>query len=92
MSEEWPCECDWTGWSGCFKTEEMPESVPIKLPDKAGKYLVRVFDDDNYEEESEFSLLKKNWGQVTNQAISNWEIDYCDNWTGHTGVYAWKVM
>lgn len=90
-SEGWKCECDWDGWSGCFKTDEMPESVPIKNPDKDGLYKVRVFEGgDNHEAESQFSLKQKNWGQITNEAVSLWEYEYNDNWMGFRGVYAWK--
>ena len=60
-------------------------------PDTDGVYEVRVFEDGDYnEEESEFSMTEKNWGQCTNQCISKWKIEYCDNWLGVIGVYAWK--
>jgi hypothetical protein len=89
--DAWKCECDWKGWFGCFKTEEMPESVQIKNPDKDGIYEVRAFEDgDNHETESEFSLITKNWGEYTNQAISHWKYEYDDNWMGFRGIYAWK--
>lgn len=92
-TEEWTCECDWNGWYGVFKTEEMPESVVIKIPDKDGTYQVRVFEEgDNYEENSEFSCLEKNWGEYTNQAISHWKITYDDGWMGYRGVYAWAPL
>lgn len=90
-SEHWKCECDWEGWYACFKTDQMPQNIYIKNPDRDGKYLVRIFEDgDDYEDESAFSLIEKNWGQCTNDAISNWEVDYCDGWMGYRGVYAWK--
>ena len=91
--DDWKCECDWDGWFLCFECEAVRETqAPIKcIPDKDGKYLVRVFEDgDDYEDESEFSLENKNWGESTNQAISHWKIEYNDNWTGYRGVYAWK--
>ncbi len=68
--------------------------MPIKkIPEKEGIYCVRVFEDgDDHETESEFSSKEKNWGEYTNQAISNWKIEYCDNWTGFRGVYAWKEL
>lgn len=89
--EVWKCDCDWQRWFACFKTDQMPENICIKRPDKDGVYKVRVFGDgDNYEDESEFSSVEKNWGEATNQAISNWKIEYDDNWTGYRGVYAWK--
>lgn len=47
-------------------------------------------DGDDNETESEFSLTEKNWGHLTNQAISHWEIVYDDNWMGFRGVFAWK--
>ena len=93
----WVCQCDWEGWFLCWKQENLdihsiPIDVPIKkIPDKDGIYLVRVFEDgDDNEVESEFCLLEKNWGEVTNQAISHWKIVYNDNWMGYRGVYAWK--
>ena len=91
--DKWTCECDWDGWYLCYEHDNLPCQVPIKIiPEKEGNYLVRVFDDggDNYEEESEFSLEEKDWGQSTNQAISHWQIEYNDNWAGYKGVYAWK--
>ncbi len=93
----WICECDWEGWNLCWEQENedlhsIPVPVPIKkIPDKDGIYQVRVFEDgDDDEVESEFSLIPKNWGQSTNQAISNWKITYEDGWCGYRGVYAWK--
>lgn len=93
----WVCECDWEGWYLCWEQTNkdlhlIPFTVPVKeIPDKNGIYQVRVFEDgDDNESESEFSIIKKNWGQVTNQAISHWKIAYNDNWMGYRGVYAWK--
>lgn len=92
----WKCECDWKDWFLCFQMDyqkdNLPKDIPIKeIPDKDGIYEVRTFEDGDYdEEESEFSLTKKNWGQYTNQAISHWKIVYNDNWMGYKGVYAWK--
>lgn len=87
----WVCECDWKGWYLCFELDSAPKDVIIKLPQKDGVYQVRTFDCGDYsEEESKFSLTKKNWGQPTNEAISHWEIEYDDNWLGYIGVYAWK--
>ena len=88
----WICECDWNGWFLCFECDEIPKDVPIKkIPEKDGLYEVRTFEDGDYhEEESEFSLLEKNWGEYTNKAISHWKIEYDDNWVGFKGVYAWK--
>lgn len=92
--DSWKCECDWDGWFLCYKYKDRPNDIPIKpIPEKDGKYLVRVFEDgDDSEDESEFSVLEKKWGQPTNEAISHWEIEYCDNWTGYRGVYAWKQI
>ena len=89
--EGWKCECEWEGWYLCFRNNNFPE-IPIKEhPDCDGKYLVRTFDCDDYNEiESEFCLTPKNWGQITNEAISRWEAEYQDGWMGYTGVYAWK--
>jgi len=91
-SEGWVCECDWNGWFLCFELESAPKSVPIKAhPDIDGIYEVRTFDcGDYFEEESEFSVEEKNWGEPTNEAISKWKIEYNDNWVGFKGVYAWK--
>lgn len=91
-SEGWICECDWNGWFLCFEMKNIPVKVPIKnIPDKDGLYHVRTFEDGDYHEvESEFSRIEKNWGQLTNQAISHWEIEYNDNWMGYRSVYAWK--
>ncbi len=91
--EEWECECDWSGWFLCFDMERAPKNVLIKpIPEIDGTYLVRVFEDgDDHEDESEFSIIKKNWGEPTNEAISNWKIEYNDNWMGFRGVYAWKA-
>lgn len=92
----WICQCDWTEWFLCFEMDynhdNFPLNIPIKeIPDKDGTYEVRVFEDGDYDEmESEFSLVKKNWGEVTNQAISHWRSEYDDNWMGYRGVYAWK--
>jgi hypothetical protein len=92
----WICECDWNGWFLCFEmdyTEDnFPKNIPIKLhPDVNGIYQVRTCDQGDYdEEESEFSLIEKNWGEYTNEAISHWKVTYEDGWTGHKGVYAWK--
>lgn len=92
IKEGWICQCDWNGWFLCFELDSAPKNVPIKkIPDKDGNYEVRIFDDgDDFEEESKFSIIEKNWAQSTNQAISHWEIEYDDNWTGYKGVYAWK--
>ena len=90
--EGWVCECDWEGWFLCFACENIPVTVPIKeIPDKDGTYEVRVFEDGDYHEmESEFSSVKKDWGEPTNQAVSHWKIEYEDGWCGYRGVYAWK--
>lgn len=95
MRDGWKCECDWKGWNFCFEMhnkDAFPKNVPIKeIPEKNGIYEVRTFSDGDYdEEESEFSLIKKNWGQNTNQAISHWEKTYNDGWMGYAGVFAWK--
>ncbi len=92
----WICECDWNGWFLCFEMDyqkdNLPKNISIKeIPDEDGIYEVRTFDSgDYYEETSEFSIVKKNWGQDTNQAISHWKIEYDDKWMGYKGVYAWK--
>ncbi len=89
--EGWICECDWDGWSLCFQLDSAPKHVPIKHPEKDGTYSVRVFEDGDYhEDESEFSTKEKNWGEITNDIISNWKIEYNDSWMGYRGVYAWK--
>lgn len=91
--DSWVCECDWDGWFLCFDLDSAPKSVPIKLyPDEDGIYEVRIFEDGDYKEtESEFSVVEKNWGEKTNQAISKWKIEYDDHWVGFRGVYAWKA-
>jgi len=90
---DWVCECDWDGWSLCYKFDNSPEDVPIKHPDKDGTYEVRTFDSgDSFEDISEFSLVEKNWGEPTNQAISHWKIAYDDHWLGFSSVYAWKEI
>jgi len=93
-SDGWSCECDWEGWFLCFEVKNLPKNITIKkYPEKNGKYLVRVFEDGDYnEDESEFSTIEKNWEEPTNQAISKWKIEYSDNWTGYRGVYAWKEI
>ena len=90
--EGWTCECDWDGWFLCYERKNLPKKVPIKEhPEKDGIYIVRVFDDgDDFEEESNFSMEEKNWGESTNQAISRWKIEYFDGWIGYKGVFAWK--
>jgi hypothetical protein len=90
--EDWICQCDWDGWFLCFESENIPVNVPLKShPDIDGVYEVRVFVSGNYfEQESEFCMIEKNWGEDTNQAISKWKIEYSDNWIEHRGVYAWK--
>lgn len=93
--EGWVCQCDWDGWYLCWeKTNKEVHSIPVpvkEIPDKDGTYQVRVFEDgDDHEDESEFCSIPKNWGQQTNQAISNWKIEYEDGWVGFRGVYAWK--
>lgn len=94
----WVCECDWEGWFLCFEqtnpyVHAIPIPVPVKkIPDKDGIYQVRVFGDgDDYESESEFSIIEKNWGEFTNESISHWKIEYDDGWFGYRGVYAWKI-
>jgi hypothetical protein len=91
-TDDWQCECDWSGWYLCFEIKEFIKHAPVKeIPEKQGQYLVRTFEDGDYhEEESEFSLIKKNWGESTNQAVSHWKIEYQDGWLGYRGVYAWK--
>ena len=92
-SEGWKCQCDWEDWFLCFELDSAPKNVLIKNPDKDGVYPVRTFDDGDYfEEESEFSIKEKNWGEDTNKAISKWKIEYADHWTGFKGVYAWKEI
>lgn len=93
----WICECDWNGWYLCYEEKKpelhsIPVTVPIKeIPDRDGVYQVRIFEDGDYHEiESEFSLIEKNWGELTNEAISHWKVEYCDGWMGYRGVYAWK--
>ena len=94
--DNWKCKCDWKNWFLCFRKDHIednfPKDIPIKEhPDSDGTYQVRTFEDGDYDEEkSEFSLIKKNWGQSTNQAISHWSVEYNDNWVGYKGVYAWK--
>lgn len=87
----WKCDCDWEGWYLCYEQKEFP-NVPIKkIPEKDGIYTVRVCEDADYNEcESEFSIKEKNWGEDTNQAISNWKQQYYDGWCGWRGVFAWK--
>lgn len=94
MSSGWVCECDWNGWFLCFDNEDSPKNVPIKAtPDLDGTYRVRVFEDgDDYEQETEFSVTPKNWGEYTNQQVSNWKVAYWDGWMGYRGVYAWKAL
>jgi hypothetical protein len=95
-TDDWVCQCDWDGWFLCFEMSEQkdnfPRDIPIKkIPDLDGLYHVRTFDSGDYnEEESEFSVIEKNWGQITNEAISHWKIEYNDNWMGYVGVFAWK--
>lgn len=93
---DWKCECDWNGWFLGFEMEHEKQwaNIPIKEhPEKEGTYYVRTFSDGDYdEEESEFCLIPKNWGELTNQAISRWKITYDDNWMGYKGVYAWKEL
>ena len=88
----WECKCNWDGWFACFNNKDIPDYVPIKeFPNKEGTYLVRTFDEgDNSEEESEYVLTPKNWGEYNNEAISRWKIAYNDNYLGYRGVYAWK--
>ena len=88
----WVCECNWDEWFLCFAVEGIPINIPIKRsPDSEGTYTVRIFEDgDHFEDESEFSLIPKNWGEATNDAISSWKIEYSDGWMGCRGVYAWK--
>jgi len=92
----WICECDWKDWFLCFEMDyhkdNFPKDIPIKeIPDEDGIYEVRTFDSGDYdEEESEFSLIAKNWGQCTNQAISHWQIAYQDGYCGYRGVFSWK--
>jgi hypothetical protein len=90
--QDWVCSCDWDGWFLCYERDNLPVKVPIKkIPDKDEIYEVRIFEDgDDRETTSKFSLVKKNWGQYTNQAISNWEVEYDDKWSGFIGVFAWK--
>ncbi len=94
--DEWICKCDWEGWFLCFSIPNLENGrlkpIPIKdHPELEGTYLVRVFEDgNNFEEESEFSIVEKNWGEETNQAVSRWKVEYDDNWLGYRGVYAWK--
>jgi hypothetical protein len=96
--DSWICECDWDGWYLCWEQTDgelhgIPVPVPVKkIPDEDGIYQVRVFEDgDDHECASEFSLIAKNWGESTNQAISNWKASYEDGWCGFRGVYAWKA-
>ena len=94
--KKWKCECDWEGWFLCYPKDwdlgATPIGIPVKEhPDKEGKYLVRIcVDGDDSECESQFCLTPKNWGLVTNGAISRWDIEYDDKWMGYIGVYAWK--
>lgn len=90
--EGWICECDWDGWFLCYEKENLPKKVPIKAhPEINGIYEVRVFaDGDDHETEGEFSIVEKNWGECTNQAISHWRVDYFDGWCGFTAIYAWR--
>ena len=92
--DEWICQCNWEGWYLCFPCEDkpFPKDIPIKqYPDFDGIYEVRVFEDgDDYEDVSEYSIQEKNWGELTNEKISRWKIEYDDGWMGYCGVYAWK--
>lgn len=94
--EDWKCECDWKGWFLCFEhdlsRDHFPKDIPIKpYPDIDGTYEVRTYSSGDYDEvTSEFSVIKKNWGEVTNLSVSHWKIAYSDGWLGHIGVYAWK--
>lgn len=84
------------------EVHSIPVPVPfMKIPDKEGIYKVRVFESkvfevntfidlNDYETESEFSLIKKNWGELMNKAISHWKITYDDEWMEYRDVYAWK--
>lgn len=91
MYDGWVCKCDWEDWFLCYDSQHAPAGIVVKLPEKNGVYNVRTVDEDGYyEEESEFSTIKKNWGQFTNNAISHWKITYDDGWTGYKGVYAWQ--
>lgn len=86
------CTCDWNGWVSCFDypNERKNKHIPFSLPEKNGKYLVRIQDcsGDRYEKESIFSLIPR----TINSVYTGEEIKV--NWEGYDDEqpYAWKEI
>ena len=94
-SDNFKCRCNWKAWiSTCdWPPERKNKKIPISLPPKDGKYMVRIQNNsgDRYEDEIFFSLIPKieKGGYSTPIEIEiHWE---GENWE-EGRPYAWKEI
>ncbi len=93
--EEKPkCSCDWGGW---VNTCDWPEDrgnkdIPIGLPSKDGKYLVRYQDNggDRYECEKEFTVIPRFAKGGYYASAKDIELHWQDESWEEGTPYAWK--
>ncbi len=86
------CTCDWNNWNSIYDwpAERKNKDRPLKLPEKEGKYLVRIQTDcgDRYEDESEFKFEKRKerCGYTGREFEVHWSGDL------EQQPYAWKEI
>jgi hypothetical protein len=92
---EFECKCNWEGWISIFDwpEERKNKSLPIRLPDKDGKYLVRCTQDgDRYEAEINFTvtprIVKGSYFDANKETQVHWEEKSWDD----ESPYAWKEI
>lgn len=90
------CTCSWEGWiSTCdWPKERKNKHIPISLPSKDGKYLVRIQTEsgDRYEDEKYFSLSPKIELGGYFAPLTEYELHWEDeNWQEGC-PYAWKEI
>ncbi len=86
------CKCDWKGWNSIYDwpQERKNKDKSFCLPDKDGKYLVRVqtSDGDRYEDIQTFSLKSRmvRCGYTGKEFEAHWSGD------DESQPYAWKEL
>lgn len=86
------CTCDWEGWNSIYDwpDERKNKDRSFRLPEKEGKYLVRIQTQcgDRYETESQFNLKTR----IERCGYTGKEIEV--HWSGddEEQPYAWKEI
>jgi hypothetical protein len=86
------CTCNWNEWYSIYDwpPERKNKDKELKLPEKSGKYLVRIQTQcgDRYEDESIYSNIprKVRCGYTGREFDAYWSGDYDEQ------PYAWRVL